>query len=169
MNRGVSKVTATELIQRHQADAIKAKIEVFDWLIDKKDKRVAKSPAGYLVKSITDDYTKPKGFISKTDAAALSDKKHQAEQVAAEESRRKQSIERAERHLADQVKTYRQSRTSEQLSQLESAAVAQASEETRRNLDDPAIKHFRQTQITMLVNEHLARLIQSGQLAIEPT
>ena len=51
----VTRTTAAELVKLHPAETIQAKIEVFDWLVEKQDKRLAKSPAGYLVKSITDD------------------------------------------------------------------------------------------------------------------
>ena len=56
-------------MQQHPAEIIQAKMEVFDWLREKKDKRVAKSPAGYLVKSINDDYAAPKGFRPRPNAS----------------------------------------------------------------------------------------------------
>ena len=52
----MTKATAAELVQQHPAELIGQKIDVFDWLVYKQDKRLAKSPAGYLVKSIADDY-----------------------------------------------------------------------------------------------------------------
>ena len=66
----MTKGTAEELVQQHPAEFIQPKIDVFDWLVEKQDKRVAKSPAGYLVKSISDDYAAPKGFVSESRAAA---------------------------------------------------------------------------------------------------
>ena len=69
VKRGVTKATAADLVQRHPAPLIEAKIEVFDWLVEKQDKRLAKSPAGYLVKSLADDYATPKGFISRASAS----------------------------------------------------------------------------------------------------
>ena len=50
-------------MREHPAELIEAKLEVFDWLAEKEDKRIAKSPAGYLVTSIHKDYATPKGFI----------------------------------------------------------------------------------------------------------
>ena len=70
VKRGVTKATAADLVQRHPAPLIEAKIEVFDWLVEKQDKRLAKSPAGYLVKSLADDYATPKGFMSRAAPAA---------------------------------------------------------------------------------------------------
>src|SRR5262245_23983273 len=62
--RGVTPATAVDLTREHPVERIKAKLEVFDWLVERKDKRVAKSPAGFLVKSIQVDYSPPKGFVS---------------------------------------------------------------------------------------------------------
>ena len=54
--------TAVELLQHYSADAVATKIEVFDWLGARKDKRIQRSPAGYLVESIRRDYAVPNGF-----------------------------------------------------------------------------------------------------------
>ena len=80
---GVTSITARELVRDFPAEAIGLKLEVFDWLIGKKDKRVSKNPAGYLAKSIRDDFATPKGFKSKA--------MREAERLEAE---------RAERELA---------------------------------------------------------------------
>ena len=65
IQRGVTEATAVELASDHDAATIEAKLEVLDWLVAKKDKRVSKSPAGYLVDSIRKGYAEPKGFESK--------------------------------------------------------------------------------------------------------
>ena len=70
VSRGVTRATAAELVRQHPAERIQAKIDVFDWLTEKQDKRIAKSPAGYLVKSIADDYAAPKGFSLESRARA---------------------------------------------------------------------------------------------------
>ncbi len=60
--RGVTPRTARELATGQSAIHIRAKVEVYDWLIKKKDKRIGKNPAGYLVASIRDDYQPPTDF-----------------------------------------------------------------------------------------------------------
>jgi hypothetical protein len=62
--RGVTAKTAQELVESHTSSRIRAKIEVFDWLIQKEDKRVGKNPAGYLVASIRSDYQVPGDYQS---------------------------------------------------------------------------------------------------------
>ena len=100
VKRGVSDKTAADLVRQHPADTIQLKIDVFDWLAEKQDKRIAKSPEGYLVKSIADDYKAPKGFISRADRDRQAEAKRQAEQAAAEERRRQQEEEARERSRA---------------------------------------------------------------------
>ena len=45
--------------RRTRPSRIRTKLEVFDWLVQNEDKRVAKNPAGYLVASIRADYAAP--------------------------------------------------------------------------------------------------------------
>jgi hypothetical protein len=127
-----------------------------------------KKPAGYLVKSIRDGYATDPDFVSSAERERRAVAQRQADKQAAEERRRKQDMERNERRLAEQVKTHLQSRTPEQLAQLEADAIAQASEEMRGSLDTPAMKPFRDSMISGLVKEHIARLIQAEEKMTEP-
>ena len=44
ITRGVTAATARELVAAYPAELIAAQVEVFDWMIAKKDRRIAKSP-----------------------------------------------------------------------------------------------------------------------------
>ena len=90
VTRGVTAATAEELVAAFPAERIAAQVEVFDWLRSKKDKRIAKSPAGYLVKAIQDNYAPPSGFESKADQ----EKRKAAEPGADSPSRRGQEANR---------------------------------------------------------------------------
>ena len=57
--RGIAAKTAQELVESHPSTQVRAKIEVFDWLLRHEDKRIGKNPAGYLVASIRYDYQMP--------------------------------------------------------------------------------------------------------------
>ena len=61
-SRGVTARTAQELAANHPAARIRAKLDVFDWLMRNEDKRVGKNPAGYLVASIRSDYQTPQDY-----------------------------------------------------------------------------------------------------------
>ena len=60
--RDVTPKTAAELVETHSQSRVRTKLEVFDWLVQNKDKRVGKNPAGYLVASIRSDYQAPTDF-----------------------------------------------------------------------------------------------------------
>ena len=64
-SRGVHHQVASDLVSKHPLDRVRAKIEVFDWLVGHSDQHVARNPAGYLVASIRDDYTLPDDYIPK--------------------------------------------------------------------------------------------------------
>jgi hypothetical protein len=85
----VTPATAVDLTREYPVERIKAKIEVLDWLVGRKDQKVAKSPAGFLVKSIQKDYVPPKGFVSKEEEA-------QRRQAKAQETRRLEEAKRKE-------------------------------------------------------------------------
>ncbi len=124
--RGVTGKTAAELVGKHPAAKIEAKIDVFDWLLEKQDKRVARSPEGYLVKSIIDDYKAPKGFVSAAERQQQKEAKQARERKVAED-RRKECEEKArEKTERGAIEAYWASLSPEQQEALDSAARAQA-------------------------------------------
>jgi hypothetical protein len=167
ISHGMTPAIAAELVRQYGEVKVALQVEHLEWLLEKKPGKVAE-PGAWLYSAITNGISLPKGFVSKAERERQAEAKRQAERQAAEERRRKQEIDKNERRLAEQVAAYRQSRTPEQLAQLEAEAIDQASEETRQNLDNPAMKRFRKSQINVLTNEHIARLIQAGQLPGEP-
>lgn len=90
--RGVSAKAAAELVEAHAPDAVRAKVEVLDWLLKKGDKRAGKNPAGYLVASIREGYSAPEGYAPPDEADRLAE----AERRAAEDERRRRDLEAEE-------------------------------------------------------------------------
>ncbi len=129
--RGVTPKSAVELVKQHQAESIQLKIDVFDWLVEKQDKRITQSPEGYLVKSISDDYKAPRGFISAAERQKQAEAKRRKDEDAAATRRQQRDQEAQERDRAAKVNVYLKSLTPDQLSQLEALAIAQSSEEKR--------------------------------------
>jgi hypothetical protein len=129
-SRGVTRATAAELVQQHPAEIIHAKIDVFDWLAEKQDKRIEKSPAGYLVKSIASDYATPKGFVSRAERQAREDKARQDKERKAEESRREREEQAREQEMKKAIMAYWDSLTPEQQVELDAASTANADPET---------------------------------------
>jgi hypothetical protein len=83
----VTPATAAQLAAQHPADAVRAQVEAFDWLVATKDRRLGRNPAGYLVQSIRDDYAAPPGFESAADRARRAEAERQARQHEAEQHR----------------------------------------------------------------------------------
>jgi Replication initiator protein A len=126
VKRGVTRTTAAELVERHPAEAIRAKLDVFDWMVGKQDKRLARSPAGYLVKSITDDYAPPKGYVGRAERQAREEAKQAGERKAAEDRRRAEAEAAREKAERQAIDAYWSALTPEQQAKLDAAATAQA-------------------------------------------
>lgn len=62
MNRGIAENVAISLSRGYSADVVEKQLDAFDWLIHRKDLRVSRNPAGFLVASIRDDYDLPPGY-----------------------------------------------------------------------------------------------------------
>jgi len=63
--RGIAVKAAAELVFKFSHERVTEKIELHDWLLERKDKRIDGNPAGFLVAAIRSDYVMPKGFKSK--------------------------------------------------------------------------------------------------------
>ena len=127
VKRGVHEEMAAELVDQHATQKIQAKIEEFNWLVERKDKRVAKNPAGFLIKSITtgiNGYKTPVGFVSQAERERQVEAKRQADDAANEERRRKQEIDREEAPVG---------RSSEGLSPVADAGAARTARSRRHH------------------------------------
>ena len=129
VERKVSKKTARELVLRFPSRFIEQQLDVFDWLVEKKDQRVQKSPAGYLVKSIEDEYELPQGFVAKAEWERIQEAqeitRRQAAQIRSQE-REQEARDQAEREA---IGAYWQSLDPEAQARLQEAAQASADPE----------------------------------------
>jgi Replication initiator protein A len=130
VQRGVTRSKAIDLVQHHAASTLEAKIEVFDSLVQKQDKRVARNPAGFLVKSIQDDYAAPKDFVCKAERQR-GEEARQARESKAANARREQQEEAARKRAEEAViRAYWESLTPKEQTEMDAAARAQADPET---------------------------------------
>jgi hypothetical protein len=132
------------------------------YLKEKKDRRIAKSPAGYLVKSIRDDYAAPEGFIPRAERERLAELARQQRAAEVSQARKKQEEAKREREETEQIGAYRKSLKPEQLATLEADALAQASDEERQGIDDQSLARFRSTMLHRLVDDHIRRLLRTS-------
>jgi hypothetical protein len=63
IERGVAPGRAMEIVAVHPPDRIRAQLEVFDWLVTRKDLRLARNPAGFLISSIQGNYATPREYV----------------------------------------------------------------------------------------------------------
>jgi Replication initiator protein A len=124
IDRGVTPVTVRELARDFPAEKVALKLEVFDWLMAKKDKRVSKNPPGYLAKSIREDFKPPQGFKTKVQLEAERLEAERAEQeLAAKRTHARASEARSESENAA-VDAYLAGLDAPQRAQLEREAFA---------------------------------------------
>ena len=167
IERGVTASIARKLAADHQADQIERQMEVLDWKIEKKAKHVQENPAGYLVKSITDDYAIPKGFRSKEQRQKEQEAKAAKERDAAEERRRKDETAAAERAEQKAIADYREGLSAEQLREHEFAALAATDDETRATFEGMD-RTFRKYMLSNLLNQHIRQLLGIASKTTEP-
>jgi hypothetical protein len=160
VRRGVTRATAVDLARRHPAERIEAKIDVFDWLRERQDRRVGKSPAGYLVKSIETDYAAPAGYVSKAERQQREEARQAKEREAAEQQRRQQEADAQEKAKRQEADAYWATLTPEQQAELDAEILAHASEDERQTYD--MLKRIRggEGYLTMLRIEYIHALRQ---------
>lgn len=101
IQRGVTPTAASETVGRYSTEQIQRQLEVFDWLVGRKDPRVQRNPAGYLVCAIRSEYLPPREF---------NDRKEQEDRAAraAAIARRREARAARERLQAEERAAARQ-------------------------------------------------------------
>jgi hypothetical protein len=139
IERGVTEATAIDLAREHDANLIAAKLEVLDWLAEKKDKKITKSPAGYLVDSIRKGYAEPKGFESKAARrereAKEAETRRQAEEQKRLQAEKESRAKDEEAARQARIDAHWQSLTPAQQAELMEAALAAAAPEQRDSIE----------------------------------
>lgn len=160
IERKVGDKVAGELVSGYPPELVAAKIAEFDWLMTTADK--PKKPAGYLVKSITDGYGTPPGFVSPLEQQA----KTEAEGKRADDAALKRQAQAREAAVQAEAAAYLKQLGEQERSELEARAIAEASPETRTNLENPSMAQFRDTFLAVLVREYVERHIRGGKLPV---
>jgi Replication initiator protein A len=167
--RGVTRAVAAELVAAHPEDSIRERIEVFDWLAGRMDRRISRNPGGYLAESIRRGYAAPKGFESSTD---------RLRRVAEAQGRRREA-EEAKRRADEQQKTseeawqtrltaYWESLPPPEQERLRAEALANASsyfvQQYRRNQGDPKRSAW---YLKIILDAHITGLIEAAEPGAE--
>jgi hypothetical protein len=123
IDRGVTASSAVRLVRDYPAESIEAKLEVFDQLAGHRDARISKNSAGFLVKSIQEDYRPPAGF--ERNVPRPSARKPTCDVPAISTRARRSDAERLERFYVEQktMRDYVAKLSPADLVQLEADAV----------------------------------------------
>ncbi len=156
VERGVTESAARELVNHYPVEQITQKLEIFDWLSEKNDKRVAKSPAGYLVKSINDHYAIPAGFVPSAERERREVLKRAKEDRLAASRRAEQVADARERAERSAIDAYWATLTPEQQAELDANAQATADPETLKLAKGP-MKRF---GVQILRNQFIRQRLQ---------
>ena len=160
-DRGVSAKSAKALVAKLPADRIERQVEAFSWLVGKKDRRVSKSPAGYLVKAIEEDFALPAGFepesvrrkraedAKRKDAEETQLRRADAERVKAEDTARQKATDD---YLAALTDAQRERFVSEAIADGERFVAERYTEAVRNNNQKAATRY-----LAMLVESAVAR------------
>jgi hypothetical protein len=152
VERGVSSKTAADLVSLKPHSRVRAKIEVFDWLVRNQDKRIGKNASGYLVASIRDDYQAPDDYQPPAEADRLAE----VERLAAEAERRRRDRERQEAEAA----AAREAELKAQWDALPSSSREAIT--ARVKAENPGLRRWK-TMLEPLCLAELGRLIESGE------
>ena len=142
IDRGVTAARASELVRAHP-ERVAAKLEVFDRLVEAKDPRVAKNPAGFLVKSIADDYPPPPELERARRATA----ERATRDAAAQANREAKAREREER---DRIRAHWEALPPERRAALEAEALEQADPADRTAYETAAAPPVKKMLLTAL-------------------
>ena len=90
ISRGVTERIAKSLVRKY-CDRIESKIEVFDWILPT-EKAALRNPAGFLRRSIEEDWQTPPGFVSKAELERRKKETEDKRTKREEEERRRQEL-----------------------------------------------------------------------------
>jgi hypothetical protein len=122
--RGVSPASAHRTVKQFDAKRIQTQLEVFDWLLARKDSRVGRNPPGFLVSAIREEYQPPADY---TNELAARDHAQEAAARRRSDEEARQSAEAircaAERNEEQRLAQFWQSLPSGELERAEEEAL----------------------------------------------
>jgi hypothetical protein len=159
--RGVTPAAAAELVAAHPEDAIRERIEAFDWLAGRMDRRISRNPGGYLAESIRKGYAAPKGFESAAGRARRLAEAEGRRRVAEEAKRRAEEEQRAgEEARQARITAYWDSLPPVEQERLRAESLANVSsyfvQQYRRNQGDPKLSAW---YLKIILDAHITGLL----------
>jgi len=123
-------------VRQFPATRIQPQLEVFDYLVARKDPKVSRNPPGFLLSAIRGEFAPPTGFL---DRAAQEERRKEAERRRDREARRRERQEaatRAKEEAREQaVQQFWQTLSAAERERLEQEALSRMSGAQRKMLD----------------------------------
>ena len=140
-SRGVTRTTAADLVGQYPADVIEAKLEVFDWLMEKQDKRVAEP--GRVSREIHRRRLRPaEGIRVPGRRQARAEAKRQADQEVDEGRRRQREQAASDQARRQAVDAYiKRLNLAERKGALEAEVLARAESEARQGYEEAPARY----------------------------
>jgi len=135
IERGVTASTAIRLVRDYPAELIEAKLQVFDQLANRRDAKISKNPAGYLVQSIRKNYMPPIGLRKNQLDSTL----HVPDRMAPAE----RNILQGNKHVENDKFYVEQDRVRKHLAGLSAEALAELEIEALKSSPSFLVKSFR--------------------------
>jgi len=101
IKRGISETVAKRLMEEYQTSQIEKQINYFDYLMNNNSSNIQKNPAGFLRKSIEENYTLPSGYKSyeQIEKEKIKVKKLKQEQIKEEKKRVQKEIDEVQDNI----------------------------------------------------------------------
>ena len=152
--RGISRPVALSLAERHP-DRILRQVEIFDWM--KGTGAVKTNPAGFLRKSIEDDYQPPPDFISEAEKKSV---KTESLKKIREKQRQLEHQQRDRLILIEKIREIRDTLGPSEIENIQALAEANLSTFMRRKLREERRDGHLKPTTKIALEEELNRLIE---------
>lgn len=168
VERGVTPITARELVAEFPAERIAIKLEILDWLVARADRKVSTNPAGYLAKSIRDDFAAPRGFRSRAQIEAERQKVAAAEQARAAQRTQARAADEQQRAVDAVVDAHLAGLSAAERAEVERAAFASTDLDPRL-FARAIVREFVATQLAHGVGDGTGSTVAPGTALASPT
>ena len=160
---------AAELVQQHPAEQISAKIEVFDWLMEKQESGLRTTRPAIWSNPSPTTMPLPKVSSRKPSGSGRGSPNRPRTRADAEASRRKQQEAARERAEDEAVAAYRKALTPDELARHEADAIAQASDGDAEAIWTIRHDAVRKTLVLKLTDKYIRQIIRNRQSRSSPS
>lgn len=163
VSRHVAAEVAEELVRTRPPELITLRIEVFDWVLTRKNQKIIKeNPTGYLIASIRDQYLAiPKGFESKADREKREEAKRAEQRREVDAARKAREAKAGEEAVRAKVAAFLATREAEEggPERLNDEALENAEPHMRSSYEQASLPTLKQSYLRMIREQYARRIL----------